>query len=173
MAKTKSEIIEQLVVLGYDATELDAKTKSELDALLKTGKPVNRENEGEPEEPQEVNQENISKPEAEPMVNQENEVNLTEESEKEDVICEELENVIYEETVKLRVHDTRVISLHPLTKSVIVENLGGGDAYVSGDVLRLSVHNVLKPGDKRLITDTRAILVRASSRPTLKITQCK
>lgn len=159
MAKTKNEIIEQLTELGYEVAELESKTKAELETLLKADK--------------DVNQENTSKPEVEPMVNQEEEVNSEDEAEKADVICEELENIICEETVKLRVHDTRVISLHPLTKSVMVENLGGGDAYVSGDVLRLSVHNVLKPGEKRLITETKAILVRASSRPTLKITQCK
>lgn len=159
MAKTKNEIIEQLIELGYKVAELESKTKAELETLLKEGR--------------NVNQKNTSKLKVEPMVNQKNEFNLTSESEEDAVICEEQKNVICEEVVKLRVHDTRVISLHPLTKTVMVENLGGGDAYVSGDILRLSVHNVLKPGDRRLITDTRAILVRASSRPTIKITQYK
>lgn len=152
MAKTKAELLKQLEVLGYDVATLEGKTKAELEVMVKesANEEVNQEETGEPTDVTEVNQVEEGKPESEPVV-------------EGTVICEGV--------IKLRVHDTRVINLYPTSSKVVIENLGGGDAYVSGDVLRLSIKDVVRPGGKKVIENTNAIIVRASSRPTLKITQ--
>lgn len=168
MAKTRADIIQELIVLGHDEGTLEELKKAELEAILKEAKQKDTEEEVNTEK--EVNQ---GEHESEPTVNEKEEVNQDESTKSDDVICDALGEVICESTIKLRVHDTRVISLYAVSKAIKVENLGGGDAYVSGDVLRLSSTDVLRPGEERVITGTKAIIVRASSRPTLKVTQYK
>ena len=163
MAKTKADLLKQLSELGHDVSALEGKTKAELEVLVREG--AVEEANSEEGAIEDVNVEEEGKPLEESIVNQKEEVNHEEEPVKADVICEE--------RLKLRVHDTRVVNLYPATTTVVVENEGGGDAYVSGDALRLSVHDIVRPGEKKVLTDTRAIIVRASSRPTLKITQYK
>lgn len=176
MAKTKKDYITELVGLGVDGGGLDELTTGVLKDMVAKRKEAIAEADRLEEErtaPTElvevVEEETI---ESEPVIEavaQEEVAPVIEEEVIEPTI-EGMTEFVSEE-IKLRVHDVRVYSLHPTTKCVTVTNEGGGDVLVSGDLLRISKHDTIRPGDTKKFVGVGAVLIRSASRPTLTIKQ--
>lgn len=95
-------------------------------------------------------------------------------TEKEEVVKEVMVKsepvVVGTQELQLQINDRKVLNFHPLAKRVVVENLFGGDLYVSSGDYEISAKTLLSQGEKKEFKNVPYIYVGCFSRPVFKVT---
>ncbi|MEC0276812.1 hypothetical protein [Peribacillus frigoritolerans] len=78
--------------------------------------------------------------------------------------------VVATQELQLELNDRKVLNIHPHAKRVVVENLLGGDLYVSGESTQFNQEHVLPVGETKEFTGINYIYVGCFSRPVFKVT---
>lgn len=95
---------------------------------------------------------------------------------KEDVVVEEKvvsvvkesKSNILEQTYQLTVHELKILEFPKATSVITIENLGGGDLYVSTQGFVVSTDSLVLNGNKKEV-ESKVLYVTSDCRPTIKV----
>ncbi|WP_426455303.1 hypothetical protein ACP26L_36400 (plasmid) [Paenibacillus sp. S-38] len=79
------------------------------------------------------------------------------------------DQALYTHEMTLSIYETRVFPVVPGTGRIVVENLAGGDAFVSETARTFSEESRIAPGEAREIVGASVVYLSTASRPRLRI----
>lgn len=81
------------------------------------------------------------------------------------------EELVLEYELQLRVHERRIVRLHPDATRIVIDNPIGGDLFFNEKEPKFNSNRVIVPGDSKEFTED--VFITSASRPILLITQYK